>query len=236
VPRSFIGPILLAGASYPLLALGKMAELWEEGLAVQMLGKSPRRITATKRANIVFPTVRAVLSLFSSFSLIFLSRRVRAAFGSNVGTYTLLITANQFHITFWMSRTLPNMFAFPLGELLSGLSRSSTSLTACVASAVQLAFGFLIAPSPRHAKNAFPPDILVAYSLLIFAAVVMRLELVALIVPLALDSLARNTISLQALITVGVIVGGVSQGERDSRVSSAQELIVLSFHSSYGRR
>ncbi|ORY88336.1 Alg9-like mannosyltransferase family-domain-containing protein [Leucosporidium creatinivorum] len=171
VPRSFIGPILLAGATYPLLALGKMAELWEEGLAVQML-------------------VRAVLSLFSSLSLIFLSRRVRAAFGSNVARYTLLITATQFHVTFWMSRTLPNMFAFPL---------------------VQLAFGFLIAPSPRHAKNSSPPDILLAYSLLTFAAIVMRLELAALIVPLALDSLIRKTISLHALIAVGVVVGGASQ-------------------------
>lgn len=39
VPRSFIGPILLSGATWPLLALGKAAGLWRSGLAVQMLGE-----------------------------------------------------------------------------------------------------------------------------------------------------------------------------------------------------
>lgn len=60
-------------------------------------------------------TVRLVLALFSSLSLVFLSRRVKTAFGGKLALYFILISATQFHIPFWISRTVPNMLAFPLG-------------------------------------------------------------------------------------------------------------------------
>lgn len=56
-----------------------------------------------------------MLALLNSASLIYLARRVRSAFGYKTAKYLLWITATQFHLMFWLSRTLPNSFAFPLG-------------------------------------------------------------------------------------------------------------------------
>lgn len=48
-------------------------------------------------------------------SLYFLARRVRRSFGRDVAAAALLMSATQFHLAFYMSRTLPNMLAFPFG-------------------------------------------------------------------------------------------------------------------------
>jgi alpha-1,6-mannosyltransferase len=59
-------------------------------------------------------SVRGVLGLFNAVALIAYTSGVRRAYGAPVATWYTLLQASQFHIWFYASRTLPNMFAFGL--------------------------------------------------------------------------------------------------------------------------
>ena len=60
--------------------------------------------------------VRGLLGLFNAFSLYNYSQGLKKSFGSDVGRWYILLQASQFHVMFYASRTLPNMFAFALSE------------------------------------------------------------------------------------------------------------------------
>lgn len=91
VPRTFIGPVLLAGIARPVEAiLGDFA--------------SPQFI------------VRALLGLFNVQALLFFKRQLHSACGPTVARWYVVLQASQFHIMFYASRTLPNMFAFGFSE------------------------------------------------------------------------------------------------------------------------
>ncbi|KAK4057442.1 alpha-1,6- mannosyltransferase [Microbotryomycetes sp. JL221] len=173
VTRSFIPPALLAAISYPVIAVGHSLSFWTTGLDVQI-------------------TVRAILSLVNAFSLIWFMRKVRRAFGPSVARMTIALMATQFHVMFWMSRTLPNMLAFPF---------------------VQVALGMLIFPSTQRIRQGkgTSVDIVGAFGLLTFAAVIMRFELIALIVPFALDVIVRGDATMSEVGLTGLVVGGASQ-------------------------
>jgi alpha-1,6-mannosyltransferase len=91
VPRTFIGPVLLAGLAQPIVAL-----------------------VGFQHAQLV---VRAILGLFNAACLLFFARNLRRAYGAEVSRWYLLLQASQFHVIFYASRTLPNMFAFGLSML-----------------------------------------------------------------------------------------------------------------------
>jgi hypothetical protein len=61
--------------------------------------------------------VRAVLGLFNAFTLLVFRAGLDTSFGKDVGRWYILLQAAQFHVIFYASRTLPNMFAFGLSEL-----------------------------------------------------------------------------------------------------------------------
>jgi len=90
VPRTFVGALALAGVSKPLLLLsgGQYAQL----------------------------IVRAVLGLFNAYALLKYRGSLVKAFGRDVGRWYVLLQATQFHVIYYASRTLPNMFAFGLSE------------------------------------------------------------------------------------------------------------------------
>lgn len=92
VPRTFVGPVILAGLSQPLIALAG----------------------GFRHAQLL---VRAVLGLFNALAILAFKAALGDAYGSSAGRWYALLQASQFHVMFYASRTLPNMFAF-------GLSRS----------------------------------------------------------------------------------------------------------------
>lgn len=91
VPRTFIGPLFLATFSQPFVAL-----------------------FGFQHAQLI---VRALLGLFNASALIFFKAQLHGACGPQVARWYAILQATQFHLMFYASRTLPNMFAF-------GLSRS----------------------------------------------------------------------------------------------------------------
>ncbi|KAI1855530.1 hypothetical protein JX266_000395 [Neoarthrinium moseri] len=86
VPRTFVGPVLLAGLTQPVVAL-----------------------VGFQHAQFL---VRAVLGLVNAWSLVVFKRNVARAFGQPTARWYTLLQATQFHVLFYASRTLPNMFAF----------------------------------------------------------------------------------------------------------------------------
>jgi alpha-1,6-mannosyltransferase len=91
VPRTFVGAVLLAGLSRPVLSLVG----WQHGQFV----------------------ARAVLGLFNAAALLRYKDGVDKAFGRPAGRWFVLLLASQFHVIYYASRTLPNMFAFGFCKL-----------------------------------------------------------------------------------------------------------------------
>ncbi|KIW20106.1 hypothetical protein PV08_00681 [Exophiala spinifera] len=88
VPRTFIGPLILAAVAKPFVWYGHL-----NGLQQQML-------------------VRTILGLFNGASLVSYASAVRRAYGSSASTWYTFLQGSQFHVLYYSSRTLPNMFAF----------------------------------------------------------------------------------------------------------------------------
>ncbi|KAG8165178.1 hypothetical protein KVR01_005453 [Diaporthe batatas] len=150
VPRTFIGPVLLAGVARPLTTLFGH----EHGQFI----------------------VRALLGWFNAYSLLWFRRQLQNACGPAVARWYVVLQVSQFHVMFYASRTLPNMFAFGL---------------------TTFAFGLLL-PHKQPAKAN--PRIRMALALFVFAAVVFRSEIALLLATNSLWLLIIPMISLQRLI------------------------------------
>ncbi|POM73778.1 Hypothetical protein PHPALM_9344 [Phytophthora palmivora] len=93
VPRTFLGSLAVAGASRPLI--------W----VLEMLG--------THKFWMQLVT-RWVLGMMTLGGLVFFSDGVGMRFGRDASRFLLLICSCQFHLLFYMSRTLPNVYALAL--------------------------------------------------------------------------------------------------------------------------
>lgn len=62
-----------------------------------------------------FLTVRLILAAVVATAWTKLKRVITKIYGSDVSFWFSLITLTQFHFIFYMSRTLPNIMALPLG-------------------------------------------------------------------------------------------------------------------------
>ncbi|KAL9119229.1 MAG: hypothetical protein Q9187_004218 [Circinaria calcarea] len=91
VPRTFVGPLALAGASWPFIWL-------IDGVERQVF-------------------VRAILGLYNAFCILSFRNGVAKAFGRDAANWYILLQASQFHLMYYASRTLPNFFAFGLSTL-----------------------------------------------------------------------------------------------------------------------
>ncbi|KAL4865715.1 hypothetical protein BDV12DRAFT_210950 [Aspergillus spectabilis] len=86
VPRTFAGAVALSGLSSPIIWLKHDID---------------RQFIA-----------RAILGLFNAFSLLYFANALRRAAGRTAAVWFLLFQASQFHVIYYASRTLSNMFAF----------------------------------------------------------------------------------------------------------------------------
>ena len=85
VPRTFIGPLLVALPLYPFsLVVEKTTMLY---------------------------LVRLLMALFMATSLKFLHSAIAHTHGKHTAFWFSLLSASQFHLMYWGSRLLPNMFA-----------------------------------------------------------------------------------------------------------------------------
>ncbi|KAG1841030.1 glycosyltransferase family 22 protein [Suillus subalutaceus] len=171
VPRTFIGSILLAWLTSPVAYVASQWGLLSTKLDLQI-------------------AVRLVLATLNATGFMLIRRAVCRRFGRPTGLMYVLLTCSQFHLPFWMGRTLPNMFAlFP----------------------VNLGFYALCNRAPQ---SQFPTrrSADVTFALLTFTAVVFRSEVALLLAPLAIQALLLRHISFTRLISVGFLSATLSIG------------------------
>lgn len=61
-------------------------------------------------------SVRELLGVMNATALIAFGRSVQRAFGTSAGIWFALFQASQFHVVYYASRTLPNIFALIFSE------------------------------------------------------------------------------------------------------------------------
>jgi alpha-1,6-mannosyltransferase len=98
VPRTFIGPLLLAAVVKPILWLWSI---------IQPAGTIPQQLV-----------VRLVLGVANCWALIWLRKQLAVKFGQSAGLWFGALLCAQFHLIYYASRTLPNFLALPFGTLV----------------------------------------------------------------------------------------------------------------------
>ncbi|WZH39635.1 Alg9-like mannosyltransferase family-domain-containing protein [Fusarium acuminatum] len=150
VPRTFVGAVLLAGLGQPIIAL-----------------------VGFQHAQLV---VRGLLGAANVAALLTFRYSLKRAYGTGVSAWWVVFMASQFHINYYLSRTLPNMYAFGLTTLASAF--------------------LLPQPSPQlsfvRQKQAI--------ALLVIAAAVFRSEVAVLLSTTGLYLLFTGRIALRPLI------------------------------------
>ncbi|EKM61314.1 glycosyltransferase family 22 protein [Phanerochaete carnosa HHB-10118-sp] len=171
VPRTFIGSALLAWISAPAIHLAHWFGLLSSKADIQVV-------------------VRLVLATCNTSGFSYLRRSVSHRYGGIAGVMFVLLTITQFHIPFWMGRTLPNMFALlPVNIALCRLWDRAPNATRPTARGIDISI-----------------------VLLVFASVVFRAEVAVLLAAVVLQALWSRRTSLLRVIKVGLISSFVSIG------------------------
>ena len=148
-----------------------------------------------------------VLASANAIGLCMIRRAVSKRFGRVMGMMFALLSCTQFHLPFWMGRTLPNMFALFPGTFIS----YSPSTSHEPRSLANIALYLLLDRAPNSTRPS-GTSVRWAIALLTFATVVFRSELLLLVGPLALQAALRYT-SLYDVAKVGIVSGVLSAGE-----------------------
>ncbi|EMC95300.1 glycosyltransferase family 22 protein [Baudoinia panamericana UAMH 10762] len=152
VPRTFVGPLVLAGSSMPFRFLKSFSKP-----DLQLL-------------------VRTILGACNVAAIYNVKYAVDTAYGRIAGIWYVLLQASQFHVMYYASRTLPNMFAF--------------SMTTFALSALILVKS-MAAKSKRSVRRRR-----LALHLLTIAGIVFRSEIAILLAMETIYLLVRQRVSL----------------------------------------
>ncbi|KAJ5295983.1 hypothetical protein PENANT_c001G06931 [Penicillium antarcticum] len=155
VPRSAVGAAFLALLSKPVILLN-------DAINQQLLA-------------------RGILGLLNATAIAYYATGLRHTFGKTVAIWYILLQTSQFHLIYYASRPLSNMFAFPL-------------TTAALR---------LLLPSPKSTTTN--KNIGKALALLTFSGVIFRSELALLVATQTLFALTTHKITLKTTITSGLI-------------------------------
>ncbi|XP_006459540.1 hypothetical protein AGABI2DRAFT_184199 [Agaricus bisporus var. bisporus H97] len=168
VPRTFLGSAVLASTANPFIIIAAYLNLISSKADLQLI-------------------VRLVLATCNAISLVVIRKAVSNRFGSGTASCFTLLTCSQFHLLFWMGRTLPNMFAMPL---------------------INLAFAYAsMYNSSRYSIRLSEKSWKLAFWCLAFSTVVLRVELVLLWVPFLLQALVQGRISFYTIISTNLLAG-----------------------------
>ncbi|KAI0715822.1 alpha-1,6-mannosyltransferase subunit [Cerioporus squamosus] len=168
VPRTFVGSVVLAWATQLCVRMGSWFGIFSDKFDLQVIA-------------------RMVLASTNAVGLCLLRRAVSRRFGRPTAVMFVLLTCTQFHLLFWMGRTLPNMFA-----LLPA----------------NIALYLLIDRAPNSTRPS-KSSVHWAIALLTFTTVVFRSELLLLLGPLVWQAILRYT-TLHDVIKVGLLSGILS--------------------------
>ncbi|KAK8243881.1 alpha-1,6-mannosyltransferase subunit [Phyllosticta capitalensis] len=146
VPRTFVGALLVSGLSWP----------WRNYI------RSPAQTQML---------ARMVLGLYNAFTLLSLRSTVSKVFGKTAGIWFVLFHATQFHIMYYASRTLPNMYALGLSNL---------------------ALRFYLDSSTTADTRASNRNLRLSFYLLTIAGIIFRSELALYLATLALHQLLKR--------------------------------------------
>ncbi|KAJ5898968.1 hypothetical protein N7495_003712 [Penicillium taxi] len=164
VPRTAVGAVVLAKLSQGVLILN-------EGIDRQILA-------------------RVILGLYNAFALAVFAYGLRRNFGQTVATWYLLFQSSQFHLIYYASRPLSNIFAFGL---------------------TTIAMRYLLPDKIPHNGPGRSTQGALALALLTFSGVVFRSELALLVATQTLYLLTTGQIHLfRGAIIAGL--GGLSVG------------------------
>ncbi|PCH42136.1 glycosyltransferase family 22 protein [Wolfiporia cocos MD-104 SS10] len=166
VPRTFIGSVLLAWLSTPAIRAADALELVHDKADLQLI-------------------VRLVLATCNAIAFCLIRRAVSRRFGGLTSLLFVILTCTQFHLPFWMGRTLPNMFALIPVNLSLYLWNNRTP----------------------HTTRPWPSSVKQVLALLAFTAAVFRSEVLLLLGPLALQTLICGYVSVFGLVKIGVVYG-----------------------------
>ncbi|KAF2675020.1 hypothetical protein BT63DRAFT_450006 [Microthyrium microscopicum] len=167
VPRTFVGALLMSALSRPFLQ-------W----VASPVGKQL--------------LVRAILGLVNASAMLSLRQVLKRSFGRSTGNWYALLQASQFHIMFYASRTLPNMFALAMTTYALGRYVEATS-------------------SPKMTDHSRKRGHIVSLMLLTTAGIIFRSELAVLVAARCLFILLSHRTALTRIIIpaglVGLVIG-----------------------------
>ncbi|SJX60378.1 related to ALG12-alpha-1,6-mannosyltransferase [Sporisorium reilianum f. sp. reilianum] len=186
VPRSFIGPLLLAAVSYPFILFSRFVGAVETSADVQVIVRLC--LAATNVAALAFFCQQCFGPSTKSLKPKGTSRPVDERLQAGL---FLLISAAQFHFAFWTSRTIPNSLSLPF--VITALALVCRNIGTADTS-----------------KRRTLVDAQAAIWLLTFSAVVLRLEIVATLIPVGLFLLHGGKLSLWKGLKTGIIASACS--------------------------
>lgn len=153
--------------------------------------------------------VRLLLASFHAISFCHLGSTVQRRYGTATRSWFILLSLSQFHIPYYAGRTLPNFMAMPGGEHLLS-RRKHRGLIITVLQAISYALRASTGrPVPLDAAEARQSRSLRyrAIAILTFLATNTRLELAALVLPMALAMGLSGRTSFWGAVIAGAIGG-----------------------------